>query len=290
LWFPEKVGGGSSLLNNVATAMYYLVDRRGGKAISVDNGSLADLAPLETGTYAASDDRFHWYVTKMNETVFGNNYQLINRRSGKCMALLVDNNTSALVQKTCANTGSQLFYFAPTGDGTYSLLTGHVKAIQVKGNATTDDAPLVQAAPDWNYSQQFYLEPILAGEPHRLKYVREATGAACGSYHWYDIAQPNGWPLRDPASSFVQLVFAGGKETRTGVDANPFIAQQVSGNQVAIDPTYGLNETPNTKNGACSAACTKITTANVDGACCSCNGKTKKYSKSSWNAATFLCQ
>ena len=206
------------------------------------------------------------------------------------MLLLRENSTSALVQRTCANVPSQLFFFVPTGDGTYSLYTPYVRAIQVAGNATTNDAPLIQALGDWNYSQQFYLRPILAGEPHRLTYSREATGAACGTYYWYDIAQPNGWPLRDPADSFVQLIFAGGKETRTGIDANPFIAQLVSGNRVAIDPTYGLNENPKTSTGACSAACTKITTANAAGACCTCNGKTKKYSKSSWNAATYLCE
>jgi hypothetical protein len=173
---------------------------------------------------------------------------------------------------------------------TYTLHTWFGRAIQAKGNATTDDAPLVQAIADRTHSQQFYLAPILAGEPHRLKYSRETTGAACGTYYWYDIAQPNGWPLRDPADSFAQLIFAGGKETRTGVDANPFIAQQVSGNRVAIDPTYGLNESPKTQTGACSAACTKITTTNVAGACCTCEGKTKKYSKAGWNASTYLCQ
>jgi hypothetical protein len=290
MWYAEKVGPGPSLINNVATAMYYLVDRRGGKAIGVDDASMADGAPIETGTYSATQDRFHWYVTKINETVFGNNYQLINRRSGKCMALLPDRDTLRIVQKTCVNAPDQLFYFVPTGDGSYSLYTSNARAIQVQGNLTRDEVPLVQAPQDWNYSQQFYLEPILAGEPHRLKYSNETTGAACGTYYWYDIAQPNGWPLRSPADSFVQLIFAGGKETAKGTDANPYVAHQVSGNRVAIDPTYGLNEKPNTSTGACSAACTKITTASIAGACCTCDGKMKKYSKSSWNTATYLCQ
>jgi hypothetical protein len=290
MWYTEKVGAGPSLINNVATAMYYLVDRRGGKAIGVDDASMAEGASIETGTYAASEDRFHWYVTKINDTPLGNSYQLINRRSGKCMGLLPDKNTLRIVQKTCLTFPDQLFYFVPTGDGSYSLYTSDARAIQVQDNSTSNEVPLVQAPPGWNYSQQFYLEPILAGEPHRLKYSNETTGAACGTYYWYDIAQPNGWPLRNPADSFVQLIFAGGKETATGADANPYVAQQVNGNRVAIDPTYGLNETANTSTGACSAACTKITTASIAGGCCTCAGKMKKYSKSSWNTSTYLCQ
>jgi hypothetical protein len=152
---------------------------------------------------------------------------------------------SRIAQKACANINSQLFYFVPTGDGTYALYTNWAQAVQVEGNSTAADVPLAQVAGDWNYSQQFYLTPILAGEPHRLRYSYQSTNAACGSYYWYDITQPNGW-LRDPGASFTQLIFAGGKETRGGVDANPFIAQQVNGNRVAIDPTYGLNETANT--------------------------------------------
>jgi hypothetical protein len=85
-------------------------------------------------------------------------------------------------------------------------------------------------------------------------------------------------------------MFAGGKETLTGKDINPFIAQQVSGDLVAIDPTYGLNDMGTTTTGSCSAACTKVTTVNVAGQCCSCNGATKVYKRSAWNTSTYLCQ
>jgi hypothetical protein len=35
----------------------------------------------------------------------------------------------------------------------------------------------------------------------------------------------------------VPLIFAGGKQTPTGTDLNPYIAQQVNRSQVAIDPS-----------------------------------------------------
>jgi hypothetical protein len=135
------------------------------------------------------------------------------------------------------------------------------------------------------------LTPILAGEPHRLAFSHTTNDAQCGELNfWYDVTQPNGYPLRAPADTYVQLIFAGGKTTMTGTDVNPFIAQQVSGNLVAIDPTYGLNDTGSTTTGSCVAACTKITSTNISGQCCTCSGATKKFVRSTWNANTYLCQ
>ena len=76
----------------------------------------------------------------------------------------------------------------------------------------------------------------------------------------------------------------------SGVDPNPFISQKVSGNQVAIDPTYGLNDTTSTSSGSCTASCLKVSTASVAGQCCSCNGSTMKLSRSPWSAVTYVCQ
>jgi len=51
-----------------------------------------------------------------------------------------------------------------------------------------------------------------------------------------------------------------------------------------------LDEDGTTATGSCVAACTKVTTTNVAGACCSCGGVTKKFVKAAWNNTTFLCQ
>jgi hypothetical protein len=135
------------------------------------------------------------------------------------------------------------------------------------------------------------LTPIIAGEPHRLVFSHTTDDAPCGdAYYWYDIAQPKLSPLHAPEDSFVQLIFVGGKETLGGTDVNPFISQQVSGNLVAIDPTYGLTDSSTTSTGACAAACVKSSSVDVTGQCCACNAVTKKFSRSTWNANTYLCQ
>jgi hypothetical protein len=66
--------------------------------------------------------------------------------------------------------------------------------------------------------------------------------------------------------------------------------RDLGGNVVAVDPTYGLNEQDTSSAASCAMACTKISTTNIAGACCSCSGATKKFVKSAWNASTYLCQ
>jgi hypothetical protein len=59
---------------------------------------------------------------------------------------------------------------------------------------------------------------------------------------------------------------------------------------VSIDPTYGLNDVGTTSSGACNSACIKIGVTDVSGQCCSCNGKTKAFRRSTWSPVTYLCQ
>jgi hypothetical protein len=270
----------------VATAVYYLTAKHSGKAIGVDNGALTNDAAIEQGTYAASDDRFHWYITQVS-----GQHQFVNRRSGKCLSLAADTDYSALVQRTCAPVSTQLFGLASTGSGQHVVYSTRGRALEVAGASSYNDARIVQGDGSWFDHRMFTLSPIIAGEPHRLTFSHRTSDATCGEYnYWYEIAQPNGESLRSPADSYVQLIFAGGKQTLTGADVNPFIAQQVSGDLVAIDPTIGLNEDGSSSSASCTAACTKITTTNIAGACCSCNNATKKYAKSAWNAMTYLCQ
>jgi hypothetical protein len=271
----------------IATAVYSMTVRHSGKAIGVDNGSLAVGATIEQGTYSASDDRFQWYITQV-----GNKYQLINRRSGKCLALAADTSTGAVVQQVCAAVPTQLFDILPVGDGGHVINSKYERALEVLGASTNNDARIAQGANgEWLNHRILKLTPIVAGEPHTLTFSHVTDDATCGEHNfWYDIAQPNGDPLRAPADSFVQLIFAGGKETLTGKDVNPFIAQQVSGDLVAIDPTYGLNENNNTAVGLCTAACVKVSKTDVTGQCCSCSGVNKAYKKATWNATTFVCQ
>jgi hypothetical protein len=272
----------------VATAVYSVTAKHSGKAIAVDNGSMLDGALIEQGTYSSYDDRFQWYISPVN-----GGYQFTNRKSGKCLALASDSPTAALVQKTCLPESTQTFAFTPIGsNGALVIYTKHGRTLEIVNKSTYNDARIAQGADGgWDDHRFFTLTPIFAGEPHRLTFSHTTNDATCGEYNfWYEITQPNGQSLRAPEDSFVQLMFAGGKETLTGKDINPFIAQQVSGDLVAIDPTYGLNDMGTTTTGSCSAACTKVTTVNVAGQCCSCNGATKVYKRSAWNTSTYLCQ
>ncbi len=288
-WTFEPVGSGAHLSPElIPTAVYSLSFVHSGKALGVDSGSLSDGAAIEQYTYASNDDRYHWYVTPA-----GDKSQFINRRSGKCLALASESSTAALVQKTCANVGTQLFTLNSTGD--HQILYSHYgNPLEIAGSSTSNDVRVTQAATGagWSTNRQITFTPVIAGEPHRLKFSHKSTEADCGDYYWYDIAQPNGQPLKAPADSFVQLIFAGGKETLTGNDVNPFIAQQVSGNQVAIDPTYGLNEGVATSTGSCTYANIVYDPTKVaNGKCCvKSSGVSSTFYASAWSPTTFVCR
>jgi len=40
---------------------------------------------------------------------------------------------------------------------------------------------------------------------------------------------------------------------------------------------------------SCSSACIKISSSNLTGQCCTCNGASKHYARSAWSYTTFLC-
>jgi hypothetical protein len=121
-----------------------------------------------------------------------------------------------------------------------------------------------------------------SAEQHKLTFKSKQAGS-CDTIFTYDAKNTSGGNLTSPGQLKNKLIFFGG----TG---NPFLSFTNTGTTVSIDPTYGLNEDGTTSTGACSAACTRISAASVAGACCSCNGATKKYVKSAWSAVTFLCQ
>ena len=106
---------------------------------------------------------------------------------------------------------------------------------------------------------------------------------ACDTIFTYDAKNTAAvtWQPRKQLKN--KLLFFGG----TG---NPFLAFSSTGTTVSIDPTYGLNQDGTTTTGGCTAACTKLSSASVAGQCCSCNGASKKFAKSTWSATTFICQ
>ena len=294
-WKIQTTAGANGVTDLVANGMYTIQSKHNGttlKPIAVENGATTDGALVKQYTYS-DQDKFHWYVSKV-----GSQYQLINRRSGKCLALLTDNSTStAMGQKTCADVSSQKFTFervaGQTGERAFAIKGPYSKYLIIQNYLTADGTALVlQAGPPSNANQMFTLSPIRAGEPHRLTYSHETPDAPCGVYKWYTITQPNGLPLTAPAQSFVQLIFAGGKTTQTGADVNPFIAQQTTGTQIAVDPSGYLNGGTTTTLGSCitSDVFYDPTLLALNKCCVKYNGAPGLFKTSAWSNATFLCQ
>ncbi len=286
-WQFESYGSAAHLSpEHVATAMYSLTAKHSNKALGVDGGSLADGAAIKQRTYSAADDRFHWYITRVGER-----FQFVNRRSGKCIATAYDNNTSAMVQRTCSTATNQMFSFNLNANGAHIIYSTYGAPLEVQGASLSDDASIAQGGSTWADHRRFFLTPLIAGEPHRLSYSHSTDDAACGKYYWYNIAQPNGQAVKAPGDTYVQLMFAGGKETANGADINPFIAQQVSGNLVAIDPSGYMNPGSTSSSGSCIASDLLYdVTKSTGGKCCvRYDGAAGIFRQSTWSTTTYLC-
>ncbi|MEO8185079.1 MAG: RICIN domain-containing protein [Deltaproteobacteria bacterium] len=292
-WRLEPVSGGAATPTTVANGMYALQVRQTSKMLGVEDVAPADGAPVAQRSYNAANDTFHWYVSKVADR-----FQLINRRSGMCLALLTDSASSEAVgQRACANVETQKFNFEliqTTGEKYYGIRGPYGKILMLDKFSQNEGMPLVLRSgnPGDEWIRQFRLDDILAGEPHRLTFSHTTDDGPCGDYYWYDIRQPNGLPLTSPEQSFVQLMFAGGKSALTAKDENPFIAQQVTGALVGIDPSGYLSGGSQSGSGSCLATDILFDQSRqAEGACCiRYNGIAGSFKQSSWNTQTFLCR
>jgi hypothetical protein len=163
--------------------------------------------------------------------------------------------------------------------------------VGVQNGSTGSGAQVVEANVGWQYYNMLMPEPILAGEPHKLSNAYTTNDGLCGTYYWYNITQQNGSQLANPASTFVQLIFAGGKTSLGGTDINPYIAQKIQGNQVAIDPSAYLNGGSGATSGSCLATDMLYSTTNKAGICCvKSTGVYGTLRMSAWSTTTYLCQ
>jgi hypothetical protein len=119
-------------------------------------------------------------------------------------------------------------------------------------------------------------------EQHKLTF-KSSTPGACDTLFTFDAKTPAGGNLVNPAQLKNKLMFV-------GYPSNPFLAFSSTGTTVTIDPTFGLNEGGTTTTGGCTAACTKVSSGNIAGQCCSCAGKNLKYVKSTFSGTMYLCQ
>jgi hypothetical protein len=162
------------------------------------------------------------------------------------------------------------------------LQSSPTNTVQVRPGVKLDSAALRNSLTASGLFQVFNLLSFLV-PAHKFTFQSSTLGG-CDTYHWFKVTKPDGTPLGSSALSSLEqnLLWVSGK-------SNPYIGFSVDGTSVGIDPTYGLNETGVSSAGACTAACTKVSTTDLRGQCCACNG-TKKYARSAWNVNTYLCQ
>lgn len=120
-------------------------------------------------------------------------------------------------------------------------------------------------------------------EAHQLTPVGTVSLGGCGVHYKFAVKKEGGAALSYPAQLKHKLVFAD--------QANGWVDfRNLGGGFVAIDPTFGLNAGVSTSSGSCTSACTKISTSNIAGQCCSCGGANKKFVKASYSATTYICK
>jgi len=120
--------------------------------------------------------------------------------------------------------------------------------------------------------------------PFTLASNGTANLGGCGSHFKFKVAfESSANPLPLPAQLKWSLSFA--DQQNGWVDF-----KDLGSNVVAVDPTYGLNEGAEATAGSCPVACTKISLSDISNGCCSCGGSTKKFKKSTFSTAIFLCQ
>jgi hypothetical protein len=219
------------------------------------NGTNSAMAALAVAT---ATELKRWQPTK-DFAVSGGTLQLTTTGKSQC------------ADKKCWNTQAILdLQKAPTG------------SVQIQPGVKLDAQALKSGLTTNLTFQLFSLVSMLVPE-HRFELLRSEAGG-CDQFYWFNVTSPTGGVVSSLLTSTLKQ-----KLTWVGGDHNPYIQFQSDGTMVGIDPTYGLNEAGATAAGSCVAACTKMSSSDVTGSCCSCNG-TKKFSRSPWNATTYLCQ
>ncbi len=176
---------------------------------------------------------------------------------------------------SCANTQALLDMQKPEANG----------KVKFPGNITLDTAQLkskLQAA--WNDQMSCNSSGACNAPAHDLKYDHVEAGS-CDKKFFFD-------PFKEGTTTFLASTSAAtlaNKLKFVGYPSNKMLNFYMRDGKVSVDPTYGLNEGVTTTTGSCDAACTKFSSSSVAGACCSCNGATKKFLKSAFSPSVYLC-
>jgi hypothetical protein len=178
--------------------------------------------------------------------------------------------------KVCANTQAILDMQNPAANGKVTFPGG------IKLDTTLLQTTLKTA---WSAQSSCESSGTCKAAAHDFTYSHVENGSCDKKFFFDGYRAGTRTHLTDAESTALS-----NKLKFVGYPGNKMLNFYLREGQVSVDPTYGLNEGTSTKVASCDATCTKVTTTNVSGACCACNGATAKFSRAAWNANTYLCK
>jgi len=154
--------------------------------------------------------------------------------------------------------------------------------VQIRPGVMLDTAALKSTLSSNMLLQILHLVSSLVPD-HKFE-LKASERGGCDQFYWFNVTSPSGGAVSSLLTGTLsqKLQWVGGS-------GNPYVQFQSNGTMVGIDPTYGLNEAGATSTASCSPVCTKVSSRDITGACCSCNG-TKRFARSAWSATTYVCQ
>jgi len=176
---------------------------------------------------------------------------------------------------SCVNTQAMLDMQKPEAHG----------KVKFPGNITLDATLLrSQLKSNWDAQASCNSSGACSAPEHDLKYTHVEAGS-CDKKFFFD-------PLRAGSTTWLSTVEADRLKNKlkfVGYPGNKMLNFYLRNGQVSVDPTYGLNEGTTVTAGSCDATCTKFSPSDQSGKCCSCNGVTKRFVRSPFSTAIYLC-
>jgi len=129
-------------------------------------------------------------------------------------------------------------------------------------------------------------------EAHDMKFMRSAAGSCDTNYFFHAYKPGTTTNISYPANLKYQLLWVGWDPDANA--RNPYLAFDVEGDDVQIDPTAGVISGDPQASGSCPVVCSKFSVTNISNNCCVCNGVAGKMQYSVappvGNAYMFSCR
>lgn len=178
--------------------------------------------------------------------------------------------------RQCTNTQALLDMQKPAANG----------KVMFPGNITLDSNLLKsQLKSFWSAQASCNSSGQCSAPDHDLRFLYSEAGS-CDKKFFFN-------PLKMGTTTRLSLTDTDKLKNKLkflGYPTNKMLNFYIRDGEVSVDPTYGLNEGASSTVGSCDASCTKFASSDVSGRCCSCNGATRKFGRSAFNANVYLCQ